>query len=101
MFLSLHHNQKPKTMGKYINETSKGRMKTSFESKCNSLLLDGAEEIHKPIARVRNLVCVVDNKYFGAAAYIHNDREYMAFTREIDLRPKRWFIYLNVEKYSE
>jgi hypothetical protein len=89
-------------MGKYINETSKGRTGTSFQNKCDALLADGAIEInHQPIARYDNMVCVVDNKYFGAAAYIYNDREFAAFTREIDLRPKRWFTYHNVKKYAE
>ena len=87
-------------MGKYINHTSKGSVDTSAESKCQAILNDGGVEIPEPKEFVPNLVCVVNNGMFGAAAYAYNEREFDRFKQPHDLRPKRWFIWDNVEIFA-
>ena len=87
-------------MGKYINQTSKGAVGTSATAKCDALLADGAKEIKRPKDFVKNLVCVVDNGYFGAAAHAYTESELKAFQLPNDTRPKRWFIWDKVEEYA-
>jgi hypothetical protein len=38
------------------------------------------------------LICVVDNVLFDAAGYCFSAREFEAFTRSDDVRPKKWLI---------
>lgn len=66
-------------MGKYINQTSKGPVGISFEEKCNALMNDGAIVVPKPDKFVENLVCVVDNVFFAAAAYVYSEGEFKEF----------------------
>jgi hypothetical protein len=87
-------------MGKYINQTSKGETGSSAKSKCDALLADGAVEISEPMTFFDNLVCVVNNGPFGAAAYAYDKGEFMAFTDPSDPRPKRWFVWDKVKQFS-
>ena len=91
---------KRKIMGKYVNETTSNGIGTSFHDKCKALILDGAEEIECPTKFQDNLVCVVENGWFGAAAFVYNERELQAFKLPNDLRIKRWFIWEKVELYA-
>jgi hypothetical protein len=86
-------------MGKYINQTSNGGAGSSAKSKCDSILADGATEIPAPTEFVPNLVCVVDNGLFGAAAHAYSEDEMNVFLRP-DGRPKRWFIWDKVEQFA-
>lgn len=88
-------------MGRYVNQTTNGGTGASFSSKCKALMADGAEEITKPTKFQENLVCVVDNGYFGAAAFIYNEREFSAFSLPNDFRHKRWFIWDKVELFAD
>jgi len=38
------------------------------------------------------LICVVSNGAFEAAGYCFSDREFIAFTRPSDPRPKQWML---------
>jgi hypothetical protein len=87
-------------MGRYINQTSKGHVGTSYSAKCKALMDDGAILIAKPDKFVPNLVCVINNGIFGAAGYMYNENELKVFTDEHDTRPKTWFIWDKVEKYA-
>lgn len=88
-------------MGKYINKTDKGALGTSFQSKCVGLIEAGAVEIPTPTKFVPNLVCVVNNGPFAAAAYCYNDREFDAFNYPGDNRPRRWFIWDKVLQFAD
>jgi len=84
-------------MGKYINIDSKGNGLPSI-GKAKALVEDGAiitDSSFKP-----NLVCVVENGFFDAAAYAHNESEAELFGR-FDGRPKTWLIYEHVEKLAK
>lgn len=87
-------------MGKYINQTSKGGVGSSAASKRSALLDDGAVEIPQPKTFQPNLVCVIDNGFFGAAGYCYNEGEFKAFTDPTDPRPKRWFTWVKVEEFA-
>ena len=87
-------------MGKYINETSLGLVGTSALEKCNALLSDGALEIREPKIFVQNIVCVVDNGFFGAAAYAYNEEELNIF-RQPDNRSKRWFVRDKAKQFAK
>lgn len=79
-------------MGQYINKTSKGHgIGTSYQQKVNNLIADGAYKID-PMVYEENLICVVDNGMFAAAAYCYSPAEYKVFS-EPDGRPKTWLIH--------
>ena len=87
-------------MGKYINQTSKGAAGVSYSSKCQALIADGAKILINPTKFVPNMVCVVDNGIFAAAAYAYSEGEFRVFSDEHDRRPKTWFIYDKVEQFA-
>jgi hypothetical protein len=87
-------------MGKYVNQTSKRGTGTSSTEKCKALMEDGAIQIPQPDKFLPNLVCVLDNGFFGAAAYVYSKGEFEAFTDPSDHRPRRWFIWDKVEQYA-
>jgi len=82
-------------MGKYVNDINGVALGSSFRSKCDTLVEQGAKEVNG-LNFEEDLVCVVDNGNFAAAGYAYDEGEYEEFTRE-DGRPKRWFIVEGVE----
>lgn len=86
-------------MGKYVNETSFGPIGTSAAMKCAAIIADDGNEIEEPKVFIENVVCVVDNGYFGAAAYAYDENELKDFKRP-DGRPKRWFIWNKVKEFA-
>ena len=87
-------------MGKYINETSNGAVGASFRNKCDALVEDGATAINPPTEFQENLVCVVNNGLFAAAAYAYSESEMIEFKRN-DGRTKQWFIYDKVKQFAQ
>jgi hypothetical protein len=87
-------------MGKYINQTSNGSIGSSYKSKCEALVADGAKVLINPIRFVNNMVCVVNNGYFAAAAYVYSESEFVEFSSEEDPRPKTWFIWDKVKEFA-
>ena len=84
-------------MGKYINETANGTPLGST-GKVKQLLDDGAkltDATWKP-----NLICVIDNYAFEAAAYMYSEAEFDEFNG-IDDRPKTWLIHECAEAIAE
>lgn len=84
-------------MGYYINETSKGEALPPH-GKVSALINDGAL-IVQPFFQP-NLVCVVDNGFFEAAAYCHSEDEFKAFLVS-DGRPKTWLIHPQAETLAK
>lgn len=87
-------------MGMYVNETSERLLGTSFLSKCIGLIADGAEPIVPPTEFKEDLVCVVDNGPFAAAAYAYDEREMKCFLHD-DGRLKQWFIWDKVKQFAK
>lgn len=86
-------------MGYYINQLSDGKnLPSSGKAMC--LIEDGGKEITEPKTLVENLVCVVENPWFDAAAYIYSQRELEEFADPRDNRRKWWIIYPNAAKLS-
>ena len=86
-------------MGKYINEVNGRFLGVTFREKCNVLREVGAQEISEPQSFEPNIVCVIDNGHFAAAAYAYNNEELNVF-KSFDVRPKKWFIFEGVEQYA-
>lgn len=84
-------------MGYYINSDSKGR--NLGLSKVNSLLKDGAI-LATGMEFIPDLVCVVDNGMFEAAAYCYSEQEYQEFANPSDRRQKTWMIYHHAKELS-
>lgn len=78
-------------MGRYINQDSKGNPLPPL-GKAQHLIEDGAVKILAPLSYEPNLVCVVNNGTYQAAAYIYSDGELQEFSRE-DGRSKIWLSY--------
>lgn len=88
-------------MGKYINQTSNGAMGSSYNSKREALIADGAKVLINPTRFVNNMVCVVNNGIFAAAAYVYSEGEFVEFSNvEEDPRPKTWFIWDKVKEFA-
>jgi len=88
-------------MGKYINKNSKGESAPAY-GKAAFLIADGAEIVESELKGVfqPNLVCVVNNGPFDAAAYAYSEGEMEAFNDSGDYRPKTWLIYPHAEKLA-
>jgi hypothetical protein len=87
-------------MGLYVNATGNGPIGVTFDEKCSALIEAGAKELTEPDGFVENLVCVVENIFFAAAAYIFSEEEYEDFNDPDDVRPKRWFVWDDVKSFA-
>jgi hypothetical protein len=61
---------------------------------------EGVTEIEWPREWVPNLVCVVDNGEWDAAAYAYDEAEMQRFIRGHGGRPMRWLIVPDAGKLS-
>jgi hypothetical protein len=86
-------------MGKYVNQIKGVELGGSFNSKCEILSKMGAIQVSDS-EFIENMVCVVDNGFFAAAAYAYSESEYNQF-KSPDGRPKRWFALENVSEYAD
>jgi len=84
-------------MGQYIDYIEGVHIGTSAEEKVNSLKNNGGVVINTPTEFQENLVCVIDNGWFGAAGHAYDEREMKIFLNN-DGRPKVWMIVPNAEK---
>jgi hypothetical protein len=84
-------------MGYYIN-TINGTL-LEPKNKVDQLIKGGAVVIETPTEFKENLVCVVDNVFFDAAAFAYNEEEMKVFLSP-DPRPKTWLIVPNADLLS-
>lgn len=88
-------------MGIYINKTQNGMMGHSIKEKCDALFDAGAKYMGViPVSYEPNMICVVNNGPFAAAAYLYSEQEYKVFTDPNDTRPKAFFIWDRVEEFA-
>lgn len=86
-------------MGKYINKTSNGILGSSFNAKKQGLIADGAKRVSGE-EYVENMVCLVDNGFFAAAAYMYSEEEFKDFLHE-DGRHKEFFVYDKAVEFAD
>ena len=78
-------------MGYYINKVE-GKIAPTV-GKTDFLLTHAkAREIPRPSTLCPDLICVVSNGFFDAAAYIYSPAELAEFSQSGDPRPKKWLI---------
>lgn len=87
-------------MGKYINQLPDGTILTAHGKVDSLLKIPGAETIKDPKEFQDNLVCIVDNGPFEAAAYAYDEEEMKRFLRS-DGRPKQWMIVPEAHKLAK
>lgn len=87
-------------MGKYINELPDGTSLRSRNKAQDLLKVVGAKKIPAPEQWEENLVCVVDNDAFEAAAYAYSEGEMKQFLYP-DGRPKQWMIVPDADKLAK
>ena len=86
-------------MGYYINQDSTGKLLPAI-NKRRALINDGAKDLNTSTpAFQENLVCVVENPWFDAAAYCFDEKEMEDFI-EPDGRMKTWLVYEHAKKLS-
>lgn len=85
-------------MGYYINQDSKGKPLPSI-GKAEALLNDGGTKTDNSFKE--NLICVVNNGFFEAAAYCYSEQEYKEFSDPADRRPKVWLVHPEAKKLSD
>jgi hypothetical protein len=88
-------------MGQYINHTPAGVLAQKGKAfdliKCGAKLLLSA-----PSQWEENLICVVDNGIFEAAAYVQDDRDlrdFSDYTR--DERPRVWLKWDRAKEFAK
>jgi hypothetical protein len=86
-------------MGKYINDINGIKLGSTFDSKCKELVENGAVQVNDS-KFVNDMICVVDNSFFAAAAYAYSESEYKQF-KQHDGRTKAWFTLNNVSEYAQ
>lgn len=87
-------------MGMYLNKTSMGNPLPAM-GKIAALIQDGATVLPSPPTKfVENLICVVDNGPFQAAAYCFSEKEMQDFSYE-DGRPKTWMIHPKAKELAQ
>lgn len=84
-------------MGYYINQINGKVLEPT--AKAQQLIREGATLVTEPITFQENLVCVVQNGFFDAAAYAHSEKEMEHFLIP-DGRPKTWLIVPNADLLS-
>lgn len=85
-------------MGYYINHINGKELPAV--GKASKLVSEGATRIGTPTEFQENLVCVVENGWFDAAAYAYNEREFKEFINPNDDRRKTWLIVPNADTLS-
>jgi hypothetical protein len=89
-------------MGNYINSDSKGNsIGTTFTEKQENLIEDGALKIDTPDCFEKDLVCLVDNGMFAAAAHVYDEREMNAFKKGMGGRKYQWFKFDKAEQLAQ
>ena len=83
-------------MGYYINQINGKDLPATRKAK--SLIENGAIETDSTFKP--NLVCVVQNGFFDAAAYIYNERELIDFTDPNDARLRTFLVVENADVLS-
>jgi hypothetical protein len=88
-------------MGWYINQNSKGDTLANT-GKAAQLIADGAELLFQPPSQWEpDLVCVVHNGIFDAAAFVKDARVFTDFQDPHDARPKVWLKYAHAEALAK
>lgn len=87
-------------MGKYINHTPNGPLKA--QHKADDLIKVGAELLFEtPKTFEDNLICVVDNGTFEAAAYVQDERDLSDFSDyTTDYRDRVWLKWDKAKEYA-
>lgn len=83
-------------MTAYINRTSQGELPSLGKVEC--LLNDGASFTDRTFKE--NMVCVVNNLFFEAAAYVDTQQELDLWLKEGKTRAIVFLVYPNVKKYA-
>ena len=86
-------------MGYYINQINGKSLPA--RNKAQALINEGAVKIDEPIEFCENLVCVVENGPFDAAAYAFSKGEMKNFQIPSDYRLKTWLIVENAADLSD
>ena len=87
-------------MGRYINEINGIGLGASFRDKSLGIEKNGGTKISQPTEFGPDLVCVVDNGFFAAAAFCYSKDELEQFSVE-DGRPKQWYKLPNASAYTD
>jgi hypothetical protein len=88
-------------VGLYINDTPAGPLPVKGKAKFLLEHVPGTELIEpRPMFWRENLVCVVDNGPFEAAAYCDTPEEFRVFNDPRDPRPKWWLVVFNAAELA-
>jgi hypothetical protein len=89
-------------MGRYIQKDLHGNPLPA-KGKADALIASGAELTARPAWKPElagNLVCVVENYMFDAAAIATDEDEFKEFSDPRDTRPKYWFHVPDARKFE-
>jgi hypothetical protein len=88
-------------MGYYIDQTADGKVLPG-KGKADFILanIPGLYEVPEPVKFTDNLVCIVSNGLFDAAAFAFCTNEMECF-KHPDGRPKRWLIVPDAAKIAK
>lgn len=84
-------------MGQYINKMPNGKFLSANDKAEQLLKIEGAKEINEgDVTFQDNLVCIVQNGAFDAAAFMYSQSEFDCWVRP-DSRLRRWLIIPNAQ----
>lgn len=84
-------------MGKYINKV--GEKLAPARNKAQFLIDEAGATVTEPVFQ-KNLVCVVSNMAFDAAAYAYDEDEFRDFLEDRSGRRKVWLIVPDADKLA-
>lgn len=85
-------------MGQYINKVNGKKLPIKGKTQFMLNNIDECVQIATPAEFKEDLVCIVDNGMFEAAAYCYSANEMREFRRD-DGRRKQWLIVPNASTY--
>lgn len=94
----LYEEKENRQMGKYLTKDMEGKS-LHTNHKAHQLMKSGAKIIGEPAELIPDLVCVVENGLFDAAAWADTEEEMNRFKRP-DGRRKIWLIVPGAETLS-
>lgn len=87
-------------MGFYINTIKGAALPSRGKADAILNLVEGSKKISPPLMWEPDLVCVVSNGRFEAAAHAYSAEEMHHFLDHTDGRPTQWLFVPNAHEYA-
>ena len=87
-------------MGFYLNTIKGTGLPSRGKAEAILALVAGSKKISPPLIWEPDLVCVVNNGTFEAAAHAYSEEEMHHFLDHLNGRPAQWMLVPNAHEYA-